>query len=471
MNSRLILRAASFIALLGIVALLLRPIHAEGPPAPTEPKTSATVTAPPVDPKPLTETTKGGLRYLISQQQANGGWGQGGGWRQNSQNGGRVEGPEVSDPVDLGNTCIATLALVRAGNTPVGGPYAANVAKAVALVCESIEAADSDSLYVTQVRDTQIQSKIGQYVDTFLAGLLLSELKGKLGDEGAEKRLAAALDKTVRKIEKNQDAQGNFAGNTGWASVLSQAVCSKFINRAAQAQVAVSDEVLNRDFAGSVASLDLKTGEFAAAAPAPLAASGRIAARASAGGVAGGVEPSARTSAAASTSGPSDAGVKLYLGASNASRINDLGNTSVLLEKRAKVILADKYATPAAKEKAETDLKRVDEIRAAQVAAVDGIASKLDDKDFIAGFGNNGGEEFLSYMNIGEMLVVKRGDEWNQWEQGMSANLDRVQNEDGSWSGQHCITGRTFCTAAALLTLLADRAPVPVADAAAAPQK
>ncbi len=44
----------------------------------------------------------------------------------------------------------------------------------------------------------------------------------------------------------------------------------------------------------------------------------------------------------------------------------------------------------------------------------------------------------------------------------MAANLDRVQNEDGSWSGQHCITGRTFCTAAALLTLMADRAPVPV---------
>ena len=66
----------------------------------------------------------------------------------------------------------------------------------------------------------------------------------------------------MRKIEKNQDSQGNFAGNTGWASVLSQAVCSKFINRAAQAQVAVSDEVLDRDFAGSVASLDSEDGRI-----------------------------------------------------------------------------------------------------------------------------------------------------------------------------------------------------------------
>ena len=38
------------------------------------------------------------------------------------------------------------------------------------------------------------------------------------------------------------------------------------------------------------------------------------------------------------------------------------------------------------------------------------------------------------------------------------------QNGDGSWTGHHCITGRTFCTAAALLVLMADRAPVPVAS-------
>ena len=36
------------------------------------------------------------------------------------------------------------------------------------------------------------------------------------------------------------------------------------------------------------------------------------------------------------------------------------------------------------------------------------------------------------------------------------------QNDDGSWSGHHCITGRTFCTSTALLVLMADRTPVPV---------
>jgi hypothetical protein len=80
----------------------------------------------------------------------------------------------------------------------------------------------------------------------------------------------------------------------------------------------------------------------------------------------------------------------------------------------------------------------------------------------VPGFGSNGGEEFLSYMNIAESLVVKGGDEWKRWDSEMRENLNRVQNDDGCWSGHHCITGRTFCTSTALLVLMADRTPVPV---------
>jgi hypothetical protein len=65
-------------------------------------------------------------------------------------------------------------------------------------------------------------------------------------------------------------------------------------------------------------------------------------------------------------------------------------------------------------------------------------------------------------MNIAESLVVKGGDEWKKWDDAMSGNLQRVQNGDGSWSGHHCITGRTFCTSTALLVMMADRTPIPV---------
>jgi hypothetical protein len=449
---------------LGAVAVTLRWSRADDPPAKATGEPQVTVRRA-VEPKALSGDVQRGLEYLVSQQHKDGGWGQGGGWRQNLEGSGRVEGEQVVDPPDLGNTCIATLALVRAGNTPDKGPYAKNVARAVALICNYVERSDEDSLYATDVRDTQLQSKIGRYVDTFLAGLVLSELKGKMPADGSDKRLLAALDKTVRKIEKNQGADGNFAGNTGWASVLSQAVCSKFINRAAQADVHFDTPVLDRDFDGSVASLDLKTGKFAAggaAAPASAAPTAIAAKPVEAAGAVGGRVPALATAEAAA-SAPTDAGINLYFTASNASRIFDQGNTTIVLEQRANGILADKNATAEEKKQAKDELKRIGEVRQAQRAAVDGLVEQLDNKDFIAGFGNNGGEEFLSYMNIGEMLMAKGGAEWERWSKSMGENLARVQNQDGSWSGQHCITGRTFCTSAALLTLMADRAPLPVA--------
>jgi hypothetical protein len=95
------------------------------------------------------------------------------------------------------------------------------------------------------------------------------------------------------------------------------------------------------------------------------------------------------------------------------------------------------------------------------------VVEKLDDPSFIAGFGNNGGEEFLSYLNIGESLVVEGGEPWQKWDEKVGANLKRVQNGDGSWTGHHCITGRNFCTATALLVLLTDRMTLPSATALA----
>src|SRR5262245_40878484 len=52
-----------------------------------------------VTPKAMTDSIKKGLAYLIKNQQDDGGWNQGGGWRTavNGQ-GGRVEGKEVEDP-------------------------------------------------------------------------------------------------------------------------------------------------------------------------------------------------------------------------------------------------------------------------------------------------------------------------------------------------------------------------------------
>src|SRR5207249_8115968 len=104
-----------------------------------------------VTPKPLSPAVKKGLEYLVKNQQEDGGWNQGGGWRTTPTGGGRVEGANVEDPSDVGNTCIALLALIRAGNTPVEGEYRANGQKGLRFVLTRIEKSDPGSLDITDV--------------------------------------------------------------------------------------------------------------------------------------------------------------------------------------------------------------------------------------------------------------------------------------------------------------------------------
>jgi hypothetical protein len=415
--------------------------------------------ATPVKPKPLSAEVKKGLKWLVDQQHASGGWGQGGGWRTNTQAGGRVEGANVADPPDVANTALAVLALIRAGNTPREGEYAKNVAKGIDFICNHIEKADKDSLHVTSIRDTQVQVKIGPYVDTFLAALVLSEVKGKYPTEKEEKPMLVVLDKVVKKIEKNQKADGTFEGNNAWASVLSQGLASKSINRAAQNGVMVQPQVLARDKDQSVVGLDPKSGKFG------TAGSGM-------GGFAGGLGtpgggfgrplagPAATTPAPAV---PSDAGVGIYNSSARVAGLQETVNTLKQREDANKKVLGDKNAPKEEKEKATKELQLLQETVKAQTVAVAGIAQQVQDQAFVAGFGNNGGEEFLSFMNISETLVAKGGKEWQDWDKKVTEMVAKVQDKDGGWSGHHCITGRTFCTSAALLTLMADRAPVPVA--------
>ena len=104
-------------------------------------------------PKELSTAVKKGLVFLVKSQQPDGGWSQGGGWRNNTERG-RVEGKDVEDPSDIGNTSLALLALVRAGNTPTDGEYKEAVRKGLTFVIKRIEKAGAESLYITDVRGT-----------------------------------------------------------------------------------------------------------------------------------------------------------------------------------------------------------------------------------------------------------------------------------------------------------------------------
>ena len=401
--------------------------------APAEPKGEAKTAA-----RTPEETVRVGLEYLLNQQQKDGGWGQGGGWRQGGKGGGRVEGANVEDPPDLGNTCVSLVTLLRAGDSPAEGAHREAARKAFEFICRQVEQADDKSLYVTSVRDTQMQVKIGTYVDTFLAGWALSELKGRVADEAAEKRRAAALDKVVAKIERNQKDDGSFAENKGWAAVLSQGLCSKALNSAARSGAKVSNKALDKDQQQNLAGLDVAKGDFSAA------------------GAAG---------------EPSSAGVSLYREAAKLGGLRAKTQSNVARKAEAEKKIADPSAPAPEKAQARADLKQFEGDDKASEVAQQAVAGKLADSRYTAGFGNNGGEEFLSYLNLGESLRERGGKEWDAWKEKMQTTLCTAQNSDGSWAGNHCITGRTFCTGTALLTLLIDRAPAGAVIGTAAPVK
>ena len=372
-------------------------------------KRSCWVTA--VDPKPLSENVRRGLTWLVGHQHDNGGWAQG----EES----RTMGGNLSGKPNVGDSSSATLALIRSGSTPSDGPYADAIFKGLGYIMTKIEASDADSISITDVNRTRLQAKLGPNIDTFLASLALTEAVGHMPDQESENRLAAALNKVLHKIQKNQQPNGLWGGG-GWAPALADAMAAKGLNRARQMGMDVNLEALAMVQSNAISEV----------------AAGRV------------------------VGGAGAAGVALYAGAKNLGVLQDSVNSN--RGRRAKVVrLAGSAPTVDQRDRAKKELDRFDAAEVAFEAAQKVVIARLDDPQFVAGFGSNGGEEFLSHMNIGESLVVKGGDDWKKWDEKMTKNLNRIQNGDGTWTGHHCITGRTFCTAAALMVLMVDRTPVP----------
>ena len=411
-----------------------------------------------VEPKPLAPAVLKGLGWLAEHQLPGGGWGQG---EESAQMGG---GAGLKDTPNVADTCIAALAMIRSGSTPTKGPYKDAIVKAVRYVRSQVEASDAKSLSVSSVQGTRVQQKLGPNIDTFLASLLLAEVKGRMPDE-ERKGTDAALAKVIGKIGTHQKADGSFEG-AGWAPILAQSMAGKGVNRAYQAGAAVPPAVLARAEDGAKRGFSGQAGmalasDGVAAAPVVVGSAGG-----GAGGSVGfrstfGTSRSAMMGARPSGATRGDAGVALYSTAADLGVLQDSVNSAQGMKKDLRD-KAEKAASEPERAEARRKLYQIADLEKTQDANRMAVVAKLDDKAFVSGFGSNGGEEFLSYMNIAETLVVKGGDEWKKWDASMSENLRRVQNDDGSWSGHHCITGRTFCTSTALLVLMADRAPIPI---------
>ncbi|MEO0469528.1 MAG: hypothetical protein AAF206_07910 [Bacteroidota bacterium] len=356
------------------------------------------------------------LSWLHKAQAKDGGWGAGAHARQNVRNPHAVK----TDPA---TTAFVAMALLRAGNTLTEGQYHANLSQALDYLLNAVEDAKEQHTNITKLQGTQPQVKLGQNIDVAMTSQFFTRIL-PIVDVEREERLEHAIEICLERIQNAQDAQGGMAGGT-WAGVLQDAMANNALEEAKEFGFRVADSVVEKARANQAQNVDRS------------------------GAVLGG----------------KSAGVSLYTYSSTvrATAKEAKRAKSVIKEAYDRGDISQEYATaddvPVNTEVLLDAGLSLDEAQKLErdfgVNAV--AAERVQDKSVQAGFGNNGGEEFLSHMMTSESMYVMGGDSWEKWEKDITATLNKIQNPDGSWSGHHCITSPVFCTAACVLTLTVDR--------------
>ena len=394
-------------AVLCAALLILNLITAFGP---------ASLTARPKAPShpPLPAFVDHGVAWLAAVQLDNGGWGAGSHARQ-----------DIRDPhavqVDPATTAFAALALLRSGSTLTDGPYRDNLDRALRHLVGLVEAVPDGQLKITTLTGTQPQAKLGQHVDASMVAQFFTEiLPYTAHDQALERRTRGALQDCVVRLTRTQDADGSWNSQGGWAGVLQSAMANNALEKADAAGVKVDGDVLKRSREYQKGNLDEE--------------SGRV-----------------RTESAA--------GISLYSIASNQrATAQEAAEAEQAVRQGAREGRVDAPAVSVDNLRAlgydDAKARELDEAYRKNKAAAD----LMNDEQVLAGFGNNGGEEFLSYMMTSESLALQGGEAWTTWHTNLQQRLSKIQNPNGSWSGHHCITSPVFCTAAVILALTADRA-------------
>jgi hypothetical protein len=363
---------------------------------------------------PLDPVVERGLEWLVRAQHPNGGWGAGSHANQQLRDPRQV----VTDPA---TTAFTALALVRAGSTPESGPHRDSVKRATLYLLEAVENAPEEGPRITNLTGTQPQAKLGPLVDTGMTSQYLARILPTLAKGSAlRKRVDAALDRCLRKLQGSQLADGSWSGVGGWAPVLQNSVAASALEMAEVVGKDVDRGKLDKARQHQKGNYDT--------------ASGRVSAEAAAG-----VELYAFTSAQRANA------------AEAAEAVDRLEEA-----KRNGQVASDAAVSVENLRKAGLDERRARSLNDAYQANHSQLR-RLTDEQLLSGFGSNGGEEYLSYLQTSESLVIAGGNEWAAWKKKMSGRLAKIQSQDGSWTGHHCITSPVFCTAAVVQCLTADR--------------
>jgi hypothetical protein len=364
-------------------------------------------------PQPIPEFVNNGIAWLVEAQHSSGGWGAGSHAQQTNIDPAKVK-------LDPATTAFAGMALMRAGHTPVQGVYRDAVRKTTEFLVDVVEKSKAEGPRITDMTGTQPQAKLGQLVDTTMTTQFLSRVITSLPNKDPlHDRASKALDKCLLKLQSSQQKNGSW-GSGGWAPVLQSSLGTTALELAQVAGKQVDMEDLRRARDYQKGNFDPSTGKANASAAA-------------------GVELYAFAGAQRATAGEARAAQQLIDEAKKNGKLEPAD--TVNLENLRKIGVDDDKA----RELADADIASK-----AQIA-------RLNDENLLRGFGNNGGEEFLSYLMTSESLVITGGESWKAWNQKIIDRLGKIQNPNGSWNGHHCISSPVFCTAAVIQCCTTDR--------------
>lgn len=349
-----------------------------------------------------------GLKWLEKAQHPDGGWGAG---FHNNQR--EMDPHKVA--VDPATTAMVSMAILRTGSTLEKGQYAKQLAKSTEYLLNVMETCVPNGTKITNLQGTQIQRKLGENIDLVLTTQFLTNLLDVLEKESKfYQRVFRSVNMGVDMVQTNLDAQGRTKG-AGWAGVLQSAYATSVLESGQAAGAWVDENKLEK-------SKEYQRGNY--------------------------------NPVSEKTETRDGAGVMLYAvsGSARANAKQARKANELILEAKDKGVLDEVVVS-------YDNLKKigVPEEEALILDAANQVfqsaAVKAQDKNVMSGFGNNGGEEFMSFLQTGESLVIANDNSWSKWYDSMSANLLDIQNNDGSWNGHHCITSPVYCTATCLMIL------------------
>ncbi|HRH65360.1 MAG TPA: hypothetical protein PLU53_03610 [Bacteroidia bacterium] len=360
-------------------------------------------------PLKVKHSVEAALIWIAEAQSESGGWGAGTHTNQS------VMDPHAVHP-DPATTAMVAMSLLRCGSRLNSGPYSTHLRKALIHLLKQVEASSQNSLNITTETGTQPQIKLGQNIDVVLTSQFLTNILDELGrDAVLRNRVVRCNQICISKIQSGQNASGSLQG-AGWAGVLQSSFATNALETAKDKGLDVDEKKLEKSKEYQKNNFDLNTNNAAT---------------------------------------EDAAGVVLYsVSGSVRASAKEARKAKEVIEKAKRENKIAPSAPVSIDNLKKAGMSESEALRYGSAYKINEAANEQVQQDNVMnGFGSNGGEEFLSYLQTGEGLIMSKDQGWKTWYDNISGRLVRIQNNDGSWNGHHCITSPVFCTATSLLIL------------------